>query len=564
MSDKKKVTKKKVKTTKITTTLESDEQKQQVEANSYFMDLIENEECDPKCIHEVNQRLVRIVYPGIVKNLDKALATLGGIKGVEQAVATDKLELNFHPKNKYNKGVIADTHSNSGLLVKVIRKQKGEEAPTFSYEIVGATVKNFVFNKFMDFQYLPLVAEFPETKDSTVECIYNSILPKKIPDLGSVLQDDSSSIPLFLPPTGFSRSDIQMKINPITKLHTNENDPPSSDSQKKKEKKISAFAKPKQISIFHKFDELEIPEKPTEYISQLVKRKNYQDHLSKLEKLFRERPIWTKNGLKFHSNFSNDILRVLLPAVAYYELTGPWRCTWISFGYDPRNDPVSKIYQNLDYRIPYSVRTNLKIGSKRVPESKDFPTSLDKLENKRTRSAYNENSFMLRPNCLPMARQVFYQYCDILLPEIQVMLSRLPPALPNAQCDPKNGWFPSSFVEQCREIVTKYIDKQAAIVLRKQRESLPPNPLEEFVNSSNRFITDSMTDAVAGPSTSSDENFDVFTIYDSDSDEDDSTGYEKFYQENNLYDLVERLDDPTADCDNLLSELHSMVKGKKK
>lgn len=37
--------------------------------------------------------------------------------------------------------------------------------------------------------------------------------------------------------------------------------------------------------------------------------------------------------------------------MAYYFINGPWRISWVKFGYDPRKDPTARIYQTLDYRI---------------------------------------------------------------------------------------------------------------------------------------------------------------------------------------------------------------------
>lgn len=67
--------------------------------------------------------------------------------------------------------------------------------------------------------------------------------------------------------------------------------------------------------------------------------------------LFEERPIWSKNALLYNSGYSIDKLKYLLPAVAYYYVTGPWRSMWIRFGYDPRLDYQSRKYQTLDYRL---------------------------------------------------------------------------------------------------------------------------------------------------------------------------------------------------------------------
>lgn len=52
---------------------------------------------------------------------------------------------------------------------------------------------------------------------------------------------------------------------------------------------------------------------------------------------------------------------------------------------------------------------------------------------------------------------VFFQYCDLHLPEIQDMLQRLPKIPANVKFDPRNGWLPASFTEQCREIVNKNV-----------------------------------------------------------------------------------------------------------
>lgn len=38
---------------------------------------------DPNCIMNIEKRLVRIEYPGEVKNVDKAIETLGGLDNIE-------------------------------------------------------------------------------------------------------------------------------------------------------------------------------------------------------------------------------------------------------------------------------------------------------------------------------------------------------------------------------------------------------------------------------------------------------------------------------------------------
>ncbi|KAL3268612.1 hypothetical protein HHI36_007718 [Cryptolaemus montrouzieri] len=519
-------------------------------------------EVNPECMYTIKNRLVRIQYPGIVKNLDRALETLGGISGIERAVSSvpNKLQLNFHPENKFNKGCIADCDSSSGLLLKVKIQKFQDKAPKYTYEIVGNTIRNFVFNKLIDFQYLPLVAKYPESAESEVNYIYDSIVLKNLPSLNDALKEDKVNMTLFLPPFCFSRSDNQRKLNPIEKTSPGNVNLPTNKNQTDVKKKCMAFSKQKQQSIFHKFSEPNIPERPYEFVSQLIDKGNYQERLIKLQKFFEERPIWTKNGIKYNTKFSNDILKILLPAVAYYETSGPWRCTWIRFGYDPRKDPTARKFQNLDYRIPVPIRSNLKVGSQRcVSEA----TTLKRLREDNTRGhkiLYNENSYILRPNMLPNSRQVFYQYCDILLPEIQTMLARLPPVPAHTQCDPKNGWFPVSFVDQCREIVNKYVDQQASVELLKNvQESCvtAPSSLENepkstdycslMIRNVKRGVykeKNPLNEKIeARPSTSQDiyETTSVTEIVDTDSEE-ESLFDESFYQELDFEDIEDELD----------------------
>ena len=70
--------------------------------------------------------------------------------------------------------------------------------------------------------------------------------------------------------------------------------------------------------------------------------------------MFDEQPIWSRNALAAHlsPSLSPHVLMAALPALAYYFTSGPWRSTWVRFGYDPRTDPQAKIYQTLDVRIP--------------------------------------------------------------------------------------------------------------------------------------------------------------------------------------------------------------------
>lgn len=67
--------------------------------------------------------------------------------------------------------------------------------------------------------------------------------------------------------------------------------------------------------------------------------------------MFEERPIWPRNGILARTGFTNDHCKHILPAVAYYFVNGPWRTMWVRYGYNPRKEPSSRVYQTLDFRV---------------------------------------------------------------------------------------------------------------------------------------------------------------------------------------------------------------------
>jgi len=70
--------------------------------------------------------------------------------------------------------------------------------------------------------------------------------------------------------------------------------------------------------------------------------------------MFDEKPVWSRSALAAYlsSSLPMHVLSAALPALAYFFNSGPWRSTWVRFGYDPRTDPHAKIYQTLDVRVP--------------------------------------------------------------------------------------------------------------------------------------------------------------------------------------------------------------------
>lgn len=193
----------------------------------------------------------------------------------------------------------------------------------------------FLFSDLCDFQYVPMTQN--KKNPQKLECIYSLIYPTGIPSY-SWLKND---VPYFLPPAAFTRMDTVQQYIPKPEMN--------SDLE-------NIIGKNKRCSAgFPNYIHFSTPEVPTtspKGIETAMKVKLLQNsHLNKVHQLFEERPIWSKNAIMYKTQFSSDQLKILLPSVAYYFVTGPWRIMWVKLGYDPRKDVNARKYQTLDYRL---------------------------------------------------------------------------------------------------------------------------------------------------------------------------------------------------------------------
>ncbi|XP_015607294.1 general transcription factor 3C polypeptide 5 [Cephus cinctus] len=330
-------------------------------------------------------------------------------------------------------------------------------------KVLGRIDTEFKFMNLCDFQYLPITRSTKNPKEN--ECIYSSIYPTTVPPY----QWLKNKVPYFLPPAAFSRMDNVQQYVPKT-----ETDTLPQNIIGKTRKRRAGF------SNFVYFNMPNVPETPPKGIESAMKVKFLQSfHLERVRKMFEQRPIWSKNALIYETKFTGDQLKILLPSVAYYFMNGPWRIMWVKLGYDPRTDPTSRKYQTLDYRLKamHGLQATIKckrsysnyiLPYKSAPISKPKTTvltaNLSQDQNRKQERLSNENMYIYREGTVPPSRQMFYQYCDVLVDEVQEMLAKLPDPPPGTKCHEKMGWLPNGFDDQCREI----INKQVRVVLRKK------------------------------------------------------------------------------------------------
>lgn len=196
-----------------------------------------------------------------------------------------------------------------------------------------------------------------------------------------------------------------------------------------------------------------LPTKASHEILKKMKVKYVSDEQFEVVKnLFEKCPVWTRIALVYESGIKDDKLKCIIPSLAYYFSNGPWRSMYVRFGYDPRYDFQSRYYQTFDFR--------LRFGSGVSQIVLDRQTAMKQIQG--GHHEYNEyvqdiNYPYFEENKLPRSRQVIVRYCDVHMTVVQELLDNIPPPIPGAVCDERNGWLPAGFNDHIREIISNVI-----------------------------------------------------------------------------------------------------------
>ncbi|XP_062548215.1 general transcription factor 3C polypeptide 5 [Armigeres subalbatus] len=416
-------------------------------------------ECDPTSSHKhrLGKELVCIEYPGVVRNPDRMVASLGGAAELSAAICAEKrrLELRFRPESMYAKPAYGDRCNKTGLVIKIITRRKRtqpNEVEIRSLEIAGRVGLVFKFESMCDFQLLPA---FRNKNSSVVECLYEQFVPKGVST--TALMEGSENVPYFLPPITFSRFDTaQLSIFRAKEV--------LSDLMGTSEKERARRTKHGIYVSFSLSDPL--PTEPNVLARETITNRNVRPEVIEMvTKKFEERPIWTKTALKGSLQLSEEDIRYLLPSMAFYFVNGPWRGTWVRFGYDPRQLFESRYYQLLDFRVRTVGAMHDKVKVKRTQNpvrpcmrfANPASNTRDPSKPSVSRTVAKQSDYVFTMSTLPQMRIIFYQYCDVQVPRIQQMLEKIPTPMTGVVCNEKTGWLPPRFDEQCRDILTEIV-----------------------------------------------------------------------------------------------------------
>ena len=436
------------------------------------------------------KKLMCIEYPGIVQNVSNMMTTLNGISSIETTFnnPNDRLELKFRPEDKYSHPTFADRVATNSLFVKFIRRKKRDGSVEYEAKLVGIVETCYRFKSLADFQYLPI------TKESDDSLRYFSITDELIPKdpfnvEKSLNRGFDSNASLFVLPTLFSRFDSSME-------YYFRNDSKHRDITLRKELErqemlsiIGRTRKSRSIlaTLLNWTDST--PLEPSPQVMQTLSDFSPNDELfQKLIECFEERPIWSRNALVGRLGCERSDIKLMLPKISYYFVNGPYRCMWIRFGYDPRQQKLSKIYQTLDFRVKQVYAKNMsssRIRAKRSIYQYQLPlkkkdsdklkpkestissdsfnatTSKDRSEERHLQSELKAEkliaSYVFRRGLMPAYRQLFYQLCDIELQEVQQLIHSNDGNEPDV-CDERDGWCLRGTIDKIRSIMSGVID----------------------------------------------------------------------------------------------------------
>ncbi|XP_074655257.1 general transcription factor 3C polypeptide 5-like isoform X2 [Tubulanus polymorphus] len=419
------------------------------------------------------KRYMNIEYPGIVKNVDKVLETLGGETAVSKTYRSpsQRMELKWRPKDVYCNSCWAERNPSTNLLMKVKRKKKANGEYEYTAVICGTLNVTY---RYQDFQYMPMT----RTGDNSYKSLRDQLIIKRV-EHSSWLQKPTT---LYLPPQFFSRCDTpsQYMYRPEPKSR--------GDSMENKygvkNKNLIGVARHKRshyTQLVYHVDKT-IPMEPIPEAWDKIRsimREKAEAAVERAKAMFEKRPIWSKNSLCYHMKEDKTFMKFIMPLVSYFMCTGPWRMMWIRHGYDPRKDPSAKIYQTIDFRFRQrSSFDTLSIGHKRsafhyitpnvTHRGGSAPSIIQTKGTVGTASAEQPtdssndsdgklmSSFRFTTDIVPPCRQTFYQICDIEVEEIQEMLHGNDGK--EKECHEREGWLLPDTHEKARRIMYDIVE----------------------------------------------------------------------------------------------------------
>lgn len=385
----------------------------------------------PEVEGNMERRWVAVDYPGPVKDVRRALETLGGEEEVLTAARealedernrastsgrTLELRLNKDADRALLTGRIARSN---GMVLKVDWK---ENRVVQGAELVARLENTYVFDGMADFQY-----QLPSNSRKTAEYVMNG----NDVTIESMIGETGNEELQLLPPF-FAKVDQPLEYN-FKEYYAPEH----------------ARVYPKEAGKVFKSTVQTVDYRVNEVPAALEERsfpKDLPEELVEIIKnMFQERPVWSIGNITERlKDFPAGSLRKALAYHCYRFANGPWGKLWVRNGYDPRLDQRAGLYQALYYRLPLKWYRN---ESKELQQG-SIPGPADAQEGAVGPSLADVCSF----KALPLRRGIFVQLNDLIDGEIQEILEGHL-RREDLHCEESNGWFDRETMDRIRSVM---------------------------------------------------------------------------------------------------------------
>ncbi|KAJ5146463.1 uncharacterized protein N7515_001027 [Penicillium bovifimosum] len=331
------------------------------------------------------RRLISVEHPAVIRNVDKAIATLKGDAGLKTLLDPAKKDtlanLVLRPEDVMARAVQSTVVPSNNVLLKVTvpkrtgRKRKiGSNEPftdaspaeemqpprrtakdllrslsdnpsNYQIEPVGRVENTHVFRGIPDFVYSTTASSFTNRfREQIVPYDFEKMKQFDIDMDKGVTQNAD-----LIPPPSFSHGDVPFhyiyRQNPTVK---------KAIGRTGELETVNTQTANKILTYLVPYDIEEVPSEPRPDLVPLSSLDTgLQKTIATLKALYEKQPAWTRRGLR--NNLTNDDdrlnLRRAVPYVGYIFRSGPWRDAIIKLGVDPRTSPDYRHYQTFMFRL---------------------------------------------------------------------------------------------------------------------------------------------------------------------------------------------------------------------
>ncbi|KAL2821850.1 RNA polymerase III transcription factor IIIC subunit-domain-containing protein [Aspergillus cavernicola] len=445
-----------------------------------------------------SRHMVCIEHPAIIKNVDKAIDTLQGNRGIVKILNPPRADapanLVLRPEDPMSRPLQSISSPSNNILLKVTvpkrtgRKRKGgsnepftddpaltdpsggparptahqllgslrDNVGKYKVEPVGLVERTHVFRGMPDFV-------FSTTNSPFINRFREHILPfefQKMKEFDLDMSKGATSRVDIIPPPSFSHGDIPFNYfyrqNPTVRqtLDTSGNITTVNTQQAAK---ILTHLTPYDIPTVPSSPRPNCP--PITSLDPVL-----QETITILRSLFKDRPAFSRRALRnsLKTVEQRYALRHAVPYVGYIFRSGPWRDAIIAFGHDPRKDPASRIYQTTMFRIlPREAETARDGGGARRHTAIASSTPPSKPSEITPETATTTTSHLftgIPPLALDGRMWMFCDITDPLLSSILAPSTPLPENFLRKECDISvDGWYGNGTLAKLKAIMRSKI-----------------------------------------------------------------------------------------------------------